>query len=49
MDVSFTNFISVIKTMLFQRRSLLEWFWGSSPPLKPVRAVTGGQLDFAQV
>jgi putative transposase len=47
MQVSFTNFVSVIKTMLFQRRSLFEWLWGSSPPLKPARAVTGGQLEFA--
>jgi putative transposase len=46
MRVSFTSFISVIKTMLFQRRSLFEWLQGSSPPPGPVRAATGGQLEF---
>jgi putative transposase len=33
--LSFTNFISVIKTMLFQRRSLFEWLCATSPPLIP--------------
>jgi hypothetical protein len=33
--MSFTNFISVIKTMLFQRVSLLAFLSGVSPPLKP--------------
>ena len=33
--MSFTNFISVIKTMLFQRVSLFAFLSGVSPPLKP--------------
>jgi hypothetical protein len=33
--LSFTNFISVIKTMLFQRISLYELLCGTSPPPKP--------------
>jgi len=33
--MSFTNFISVIKTMLFQRVSLFVFLSGESPPLKP--------------
>jgi len=33
--MSFTNFISVIKTMLFQRVSLFAFLCGESPPLKP--------------
>ena len=33
--MSFTNFISVIKTMLFQRVSLFAFLSGESPPLKP--------------
>ncbi len=32
--LSFTNFISVIKTMLFQRVSLYDFLSGTSPPLK---------------
>jgi len=32
--MSFTNFISVIKTMLFQRVSLFDFLCGTSPPLK---------------
>ena len=34
-ELSFTNFISVIKTMLFQRICLYDWLCGTSPPLKP--------------
>ena len=34
-NLSFTNFISVIKTMLFQRNSLFEFLCGSGPPPKP--------------
>jgi putative transposase len=34
MEMSFTNFISVIKTMLFQRISLFEWLLDPSPPPK---------------
>jgi len=33
-EMSFTNFISVIKTMLFQRVSLYDFVCGVSPPLK---------------
>jgi transposase len=33
--MSFTNFISIIKTMLFQRVSLFDFLCGTSPPLKP--------------
>jgi len=33
-NVSFTNFISVIKTMLFHRISLYDWLCGTSPPIK---------------
>jgi len=33
-EMSFTNFISVIKTMLFQRVSLYDFLCGTSPPLK---------------
>ena len=33
-NLSFTNFISVIKTMLFQRVCLYDWLCGTSPPLK---------------
>ena len=33
--LSFTNFISVIKTMLFQRISLYDLLSGTSPPPKP--------------
>jgi putative transposase len=31
-ELSFTNFISVIRTMLFQRRCLLDWLIDPSPP-----------------
>jgi putative transposase len=34
MGASFTNFISVIKTMLFQRINLFEWLVNPSPPPK---------------
>ena len=33
--MSFTNFISVIKTMLFQRVSLYDFLCGTNPPPKP--------------
>jgi hypothetical protein len=33
-EMSFTNFISVIKTMLFQRVSLYDFLCGTSPPLR---------------
>jgi len=33
-EMSFTNFISVIKTMLFQRVSLYDFLCGVSPPLR---------------
>jgi putative transposase len=32
-SMSFTNFMSVVKTILFQRRPLLEWINDPSPPL----------------
>jgi len=35
LHLSFTNFISVIKTMLFQRVSIYDFLSGTSPPLKP--------------
>jgi putative transposase len=34
-ELSFTNFISVIKTMLFQRVCLYDWLYGTSPPTRP--------------
>ena len=34
-EMSFTNFISVIKTMLFQRTSIYDFLCGTSPPPKP--------------
>jgi hypothetical protein len=34
MALSFTNFISVIKTMLFQRINIFEWLLNPSPPPK---------------
>jgi hypothetical protein len=34
-ELSFTIFISVIKTMLFHRVSLFEWLCGTGPPVKP--------------
>jgi len=33
--MNFTNFISVVKTMLFQRVYLYDWLCGISPPMKP--------------
>jgi putative transposase len=45
-NLSFTNFISVIKTMLFQRRSLFEWLCATSPPLIPKQTLLGN-LEFA--
>jgi hypothetical protein len=33
-ELSFTTFISVVKTMLFQRISLFDWLNGTSPPIK---------------
>jgi len=39
--LSFTNFISVIKTMLFQRVSLYGFLCGVSPPLKPKKIIEG--------
>jgi len=33
--MTFTNFISVVKTMLFQRACLYDWLCGISPPMKP--------------
>jgi putative transposase len=39
LEMSFTNFISVFKTMLFQRVSLYELLSGTSPPYKPKYAV----------
>jgi putative transposase len=38
-DLSFTNFISVIKTMLFQRVSLFDFLCGTSPPVKPKKTL----------
>jgi putative transposase len=45
-ELSFTNYISVIKTMLFQRRSLYELLCGTSPP-SPPKLVVQGNLEFA--
>jgi len=44
-ELSFTNFISVIKTILFQRRPLYELLCGTSPPPKP-KLVVQGNLEF---
>jgi len=44
-ELSFTNFISVIKTMLFQRVSLYDFLCGISPPLKPKKQLEG-QSEF---
>jgi len=43
--LSFTNFISVIKTMLFQRVSLYDFLCGTSPPPK-TKKVLGCQPEF---
>ena len=45
-EMSFTNFISVFKTLLFQRVSLFDLFCGTSPPYKP-KQVLGYNLEFA--
>ena len=34
-EMTFTNFISVVKTMLFHRVSLYDWLCGISPPMRP--------------
>jgi putative transposase len=39
LEISFTNFISVFKTILFQRVSLYELLSGTSPPYKPKNTV----------
>jgi len=39
-ELSFTNFISVIKTMLFQRVCLYDWLCGTSPPPKQKLSMT---------
>jgi putative transposase len=39
-DISFTNFMSVIKTMLFQRILLFDWLINPSPPLPKIPACT---------
>ena len=44
--LSFTNFISVIKTILFQRISLTEWLCGTSPPFKDKKHGTDN-LEYA--
>ena len=43
--INFTNFIHVIRTMLFQRISLSEWLIHPSPPLDPGGICTG-QREF---
>jgi putative transposase len=40
-ELSFTNFISVIKTMLFQRFSLYDVLCGTGPPPKPKKLLEG--------
>ena len=45
MAMSFTNFISVIKTMLFQRICLFEWLLNPSPPSK-LPALISVQQEF---
>jgi putative transposase len=42
-EMSFTNFISIFKTMLFQRASLYELLHGIRPPPKPM---VKGNLEF---
>jgi len=44
-EMSFTNFISVFKTILFLRVSLYEILFGTSPPSKP-KYVLQGELGF---
>jgi hypothetical protein len=43
--LSFTNFISVIKTMFFQRVCLYDWLCGTSPPVKQ-KQPQQGYLEF---
>ena len=43
--MSFTNFISVFKTILFQRTLLYDLLCGTSPPLKP-KLVVQNELEF---
>ena len=45
LDLSFTNFISVIKTMLFQRVSLYDFLCGARLPPKP-KLEPGKNLEF---
>jgi IS4 transposase len=44
-EISFTNFISVFKTILFQRTSLFDLLSGTSPPYKP-KQEDYGNLEF---
>jgi len=44
-EMSFTNFISVFKTILFQRISLYDLIYGASPPYKP-KQVIQSNLEF---
>jgi len=44
--LSFTNLISVFKTMLFQRICLFDLVYGTSPPYKP-KQVAQGNLEFS--
>jgi hypothetical protein len=44
--LSFTNFISVIRTMLFQRINLTGWLIDPSPPLKKPDKTYFGQPEF---
>ena len=43
--LTFTNFISVVRTMLFQRVPLFEWLCDTSPPLIP-KKLTPVNLEF---
>jgi hypothetical protein len=45
-ELSFTNFISVIKTMLFQRVCLYDWLCGTGPP-KITKVLSVKNLEFA--
>jgi hypothetical protein len=44
--LSFTNFISVIRTMLFERRCLMEWLIDPSPPPANQQCIVS-QYEFA--
>jgi hypothetical protein len=47
-ELSFTQFLSVIKTMLFHRTSLYEWLWDPSPPYEPKpKQMIPGNLEFS--